>query len=33
MDLYFSQKQQFEVKNINDGFVPYKHMAFHFMRC
>ncbi len=33
MDLYFSQKQQFEVKKpLKDGFVYYKNASFRFTR-
>ncbi len=33
MDLYFAQKQRFQVKMpITDGFVCYIHAAFHFTR-
>ncbi len=38
MDSYFGQKRWFKVKcleklNANDGFVSYRHAAFHFTRC
>ncbi len=29
---YFDQKQWFKDKGLNDGFVSYKHTAFHFTR-
>ncbi len=30
MDRYVCQKLLFKVKSCNDGFVSYKHAAFHF---